>query len=105
MILFFGIFFAMLPLTTMPYDSGQWESKSPIIGVLFLFLLCGYFICIAFRAYFRSVFTLKEKLRNISFDHCKWPCQNAGHPGCDIIFVFEVLVPNMLELEDFQLTI
>ena len=75
--LFIGICIVVLPLTILPMPA-----SNPLFHVFgsFLFILIpAYFIVAAFRAYFRSVETLKAKLQNLSFDNTRCACCDLGH--------------------------
>ncbi|CAK9051477.1 unnamed protein product [Durusdinium trenchii] len=84
--LFVGVFIVMLPVTTVPMPSiagvggvGPYFVLVPLSGAVLFLLVSGYFIAAAFRAYFRSVQTMKTKLLQISCDHAKCACCDLNH--------------------------
>ena len=54
-------------------------STLPILGSFLAVLFCGYFVVAALRRYFRTVETLKEKMRSFSFDQSKAACCDLDH--------------------------
>eukprot|EP00913_Durusdinium_trenchii_P033162 g31045.t1 len=81
MVLFFGSFFMMLPVTTMSFNQ-SWGPFGLIVralGALLFVFIAGTFISLALRAYFRSVERLLEELRNISVENCRCACCDLDH--------------------------
>ena len=62
MILFSGICFVMLPVTTISFNPSWWPFGSllPALGALLFLFIGGYVMVGALRAYFRSLETLQE---------------------------------------------
>ena len=85
-VLFLGVFVVMLPVTLLPMPEVSLGHYSvPLFSALLVAFISGYWIAAVFRAYFRSVETLKERLLNISF-HERCACCDLGHAGgilCD----------------------
>ena len=81
--LFIGVFLVFVPATTIPMrdrDSlGAYLILVPLSGVFLFLFIMGYVLAAAFRAYFRSVETLKENMRKISFDNARCSCCDQDH--------------------------
>lgn len=95
MILFSGICFVMLPVTTISFNPSWWPFGSllPALGALLFLFIGGYVMVGALRAYFRSLETLQERLQNISFDDCRCACCDLGHrlEGVDLLCDREIV--------------
>lgn len=83
-ILFISVFIMMLPVIIVPMlglysASGQSVFLIPTCSAVLFIFVTGYFVVVALRRYFRSVETLKEKLRNINFDNTRCACCDQGH--------------------------
>ena len=77
--LFISAFLVMVPATTVPNAGFRYFLVVPLLGVFLLLFVMGYLIAAAFRAYFRSIETLKEKLSKISFKNTRCACCDLGH--------------------------
>ncbi|CAK9018104.1 Uncharacterized protein SCF082_LOCUS13930 [Durusdinium trenchii] len=76
---FFCVSFVMLPATTISFAGGSFGLVVPALGVVLFLLISGCFVFAVLRAYFRSLEALKERLQNISFDHCRCACCDVDH--------------------------
>ena len=79
---FITAFLVMVPATTVPnadFSLGDYFVLVPLSAVFLLLFVTGYLIAAAFRAYYRSIETLKEKLSKISFENTRCSCCDLGH--------------------------
>ena len=80
--LFISVFLVMVPAETVPNANssmGDYVVLIPLLGVFLMVFVMGYLIAAAFRAYYRSIETLKEKLSKISFKNTRCACCDLGH--------------------------
>ena len=75
-IFFMGTLIIFLLLTAWPVHD---DALILFVGFQIFLLMCGYFIVIALRSYFRRVQELKEKMRSFSFDHSRSACCEVDH--------------------------
>eukprot|EP00438_Fugacium_kawagutii_P021616 Skav212200 [mRNA] locus=scaffold754:684013:685305:+ [translate_table: standard] len=77
---FLAVCAAMLGLTTLPMPLGfGLVFLIPLVGLMFFGGVVGVFALATFRAYFRSVQILEEKLRSKTFDTVRSSCCEINH--------------------------